>query len=319
MIRRVSLAVLPFLLAGPALGQAASDNCATATPIAGYGTFLGDNTGATLDPYGLSCYPSGGIVRGLFYDWTATANGTVYVTLCTPGTVFDSRLGIFDSAACLGFEVACNDDHDPSLGLECSTVVFQAVAGSVYKILIVGSPGDSGPYEMSITPATTIFCEPGTAGVQPCPCANPPSGPGRGCNNHGAATGGASLTSQGPCVLFPDQFYLFSTNENPTSLTVFFTGTSLTGPAGAINGAGIRCVGGLKRLYTGNASGGTIVRPGGSNPSVSARSAALGVPIQPGQTRHYFTVYRDPAAAGPCGNTASTVNTSNALSAHWGP
>jgi hypothetical protein len=53
------------------------------------------------------------------------------------------------------------------------------------------------------------------------------------------------------------------------------------------------------------------------DPSISARSATLSVPISAGQTRHYFNVYRDPAAAGPCGNTASTVNTTNTGSIAW--
>jgi hypothetical protein len=55
-----------------------------------------------------------------------------------------------------------------------------------------------------------------------------------------------------------------------------------------------------------------------ADPSVSARSAALGVPISAGQTRHYFNIYRDPSAAGPCGNTASTVNLTNSGSITWG-
>jgi hypothetical protein len=53
--------------------------------------------------------------------------------------------------------------------------------------------------------------------------------------------------------------------------------------------------------------------------SISARSAQLNSPISPGETRYYFNVYRDPAAAGPCGNTASTVNTTNAGSITWNP
>jgi hypothetical protein len=100
-------------------------------------------------------------------------------------------------------------------------------------------------------------------------------------------------------------------------LTVFFTGT-VTVPAGAVLGAGVRCVGGsLKRLYTAAASGGAVARPGAGDPSISLRSAILGTPIAPGETRYYFGVYRDPAAAGPCGNPASTVNTTSAGAIAW--
>lgn len=54
-----------------------------------------------------------------------------------------------------------------------------------------------------------------------------------------------------------------------------------------------------------------------SDPSVSARSATVGAPISPGETRYYFTIYRDPQAAGPCGNAASTINLSNAVAVNW--
>jgi hypothetical protein len=112
---------------------------------------------------------------------------------------------------------------------------------------------------------------------------------------------------------------LLATGCNNTSLNVFFTGSG-TLSGGVLNGAGIRCVStALKRLYTGSASAGAIARPGMGDQSVSARSAALGVPISAGQIRHYFNIYRDPAAAGPCGNPASTVNTTNAGSITWNP
>jgi len=41
------------------------------------------------------------------------------------------------------------------------------------------------------------------------------------------------------------------------------------------------------------------------------------VTISAGETRHYFNLYRDNQAATPCGNTASTVNTTNAGSITW--
>jgi hypothetical protein len=81
----------------------------------------------------------------------------------------------------------------------------------------------------------------------------------------------------------------------------------------------VRCVAGLHRLYSGSAASGAISRPRLIDPSVSARSAAVGAPILAGQTRYYFTIYRDPQAATPCANSASTINVSNAVSALWTP
>ena len=162
------------------------------------------------------------------------------------------------------------------------------------------------------------FCDPGAGGVIPCPCSNPPAGAGRGCDNFGAGPiDSGTLAATGAAYLGEDSVVLQASGENNTSLTVFFAGTT-TVAGGAVLGAGVRCVGGsLKRLYTGSAAGGSLSRPGPGDPSVSARSAALGSTISAGDTRYYFCTYRDPAAAGPCGNSSSTINATNAGSITW--
>jgi subtilisin-like proprotein convertase family protein len=163
------------------------------------------------------------------------------------------------------------------------------------------------------------FCNPGGAGILPCPCGNPAAGVGSGCNNFGAFTGGAGILGTGNASLSADTVSLAVTGENNTSLTIIFQGRDPVNSGGVVNGAGIRCVTAtLKRLYIGNASAGAITRPTAAGPSVSVRSAALGDPISAGEARHYFSIYRDPGAAGPCGNSASTVNVSNAGTFVWG-
>jgi hypothetical protein len=154
--------------------------------------------------------------------------------------------------------------------------------------------------------------------VIPCPCSNPRAGGGLGCDNFGAGPSqSGTLDANGIASLAGDTIVLNAHGLNNSSLTVFFTGN--TQPlSGLTLGAGVRCVrGSLGRLYTAGASGGAVSRPGVGDPSVSVRSAALGSQIFAGDTRYYFNVYRDPAAAGPCGNIASTVNTTNAGSITW--
>jgi hypothetical protein len=129
------------------------------------------------------------------------------------------------------------------------------------------------------------------------------------------------LDASGAASLAADTVVLTTSNHRPvTPITnVFFTGSG-TQSSGVPHGAGVRCVStALRRLYTGQTSNGTLSKPGGGDPSVSARCAALGVPISAGETRHYFNVYRDNQAAGPCGSTAITVNTTNAGSIAWSP
>jgi len=145
-----------------------------------------------------------------------------------------------------------------------------------------------------------------------CPCGN--SGTtAHGCQNS-AGTGGALLTATGTTV--PDTVVLHSTGELPSSRSIFLQGNATIPPA--VYGDGLRCAGGiLKRLYKGNASGGAISRPGMGDPSITARSAALGDPIPPGERRYYQVYFRDANpnfCAAPIGNT---FNISNAVKVTW--
>ncbi len=141
--------------------------------------------------------------------------------------------------------------------------------------------------------------------------------PGHGCENS-AGTGGARLSASGSPSLSSDTLVLTSSAEKPATLSVFMQGSALLWPVNF--GDGLRCVGGtLARLYVVNSSGGVATAPQGSDPSVSARSAALGDPIPLGATRHYQTYYRDAEPAFCPSPFGSTWNVSNALSAVWSP
>jgi hypothetical protein len=146
-----------------------------------------------------------------------------------------------------------------------------------------------------------------------CPCAN--SGLlGRGCDNSGA-TGGALLTASGRVV--PDSVVLTSSNELAHAPSIFLQGTSESTGA-IVFGDGLRCVSGtLKRLYTKPAVDGTVVAPAAGEPSITARSAALGDPLAPGQTRRYQVYYRDPQVGFCPGPGGDTWNISNAVRVAW--
>jgi hypothetical protein len=165
------------------------------------------------------------------------------------------------------------------------------------------------------------FCFPGESGTRQCPCGNPPTASGRGCNNFGAGPAeSAKLTASGVASLGADTVVFTSAGENNTSTSVLIEAkTAVFG--GFAFGAGVRCVsGGLKRLYTGAASGGTFTRPSIADPtSVSVRSAAQGDTILAGEHRYYVAYYRDPSASGPCGNVTSTFNCTPSGDVAWAP
>jgi Tol biopolymer transport system component len=174
-------------------------------------------------------------------------------------------------------------------------------------------------YDRLGAPSFTSLCDPGVAGVIPCPCGNAPGGSGRGCDNS-AATGGASLAAAGGTYLSSDTLVFTTSGEKPTATSVLLQGTA-SPAAGAVYGQGVRCVGGtLKRLFTKTASGGSITAPEFypfiGDPTVSARSAAKGDPISPGQSRWYLVFYRDPIVLGGCPAT-STFNATQTGRIDW--
>jgi len=82
----------------------------------------------------------------------------------------------------------------------------------------------------------------------------------------------------------------------------------------------VRCAGGnLKRLYTKSASVGTAYAPGAGEPSITARSTALGDPLFAisGQVRYYQAYYLDPDPAFCAAPAGSGWNVSSMLTITW--
>ncbi len=193
-------------------------------------------------------------------------------------------------------------------------------AGSTFAVIATAPTNEifRGLRLLTAAPSLiTPICDAGVGSVIPCPCSNPPSTTGRGCENS-AATGGASITANGTPSLAADTLVFSTAGEKPTATSIVLQG-NVFNVTGVVFGQGLRCVGGsLKRLYTKAASGGSITAPAGADPSVSARSAAAGDPISATQHRYYMVYYRDPIVLGGCPAT-STFNGTNALDVQWAP
>jgi archaellum component FlaF (FlaF/FlaG flagellin family) len=165
-------------------------------------------------------------------------------------------------------------------------------------------------YDRGAEAALLPFCFGDGSGAT-CPCSNPGSS-GHGCENS-FATGGALLAASGAAGLANDSVVLTATGELPTALSIVLQGDSFL--AGVGFGDGVRCAGGsLKRLFVKHAVGGSVSAPQPGDPSISARSASLGDPIQLGTSRVYQTYYRD-SSLGFC---AFGFNVTNAIAVAWG-
>jgi hypothetical protein len=164
--------------------------------------------------------------------------------------------------------------------------------------------------------AAQFTCQPGIGGVLSCPCANPPSGANRGCNNS-SSTGGATITAAGVAQL-NNPTLRFITGAQTNGNSILLQGTSQVS-TGLPFGQGVRCVAGsLKRLYVKSPGGtGGVTVPNGTNdPSIPARSASLGDVITPGSTRYYMVYYRDPNVLGGC-DASTTFNTTPMAIVAW--
>jgi Tol biopolymer transport system component len=206
----------------------------------------------------------------------------------------------------------------PRITSDGAIIVFPTYAGDLI-------PGDTNTfadvylYDRFGVPNFTSLCDPGVGGVIDCPCGNPASGAGRGCDNS-AGTGGAVLAATGGAYLSSDTLQFTTSGEKPTATSVLLQGTS-SPAAGDVYGQGVRCVGGtLKRLFTKHAVGGSVTAPDWlvDSSTVSTRSAALGNPISAGESRWYLIFYRDPVVLGGCPST-STFNATQTGLVSWAP
>src|SRR6187401_251444 len=127
------LALVPLALAlsgAPASAQG-SNECATATPIAGYGTFAVDTTGATD-----SAQQTGACATAhsdVWFLYSATVTQLLPISLCG-GTSADTVIAVYLGPGCpgAGTQLACNDD---GCGTQ-STVTIGASGGQSYLIQI---------------------------------------------------------------------------------------------------------------------------------------------------------------------------------------
>ncbi len=146
----------------------------------------------------------------------------------------------------------------------------------------------------------------------PCPCGNQGL-VGRGCA-HSFDARGARLAAAGEPTL--DSVVIAAHELPPSALCILLQG-SQTMPAASF-GDGLRCAGGqLMRLYSRNASLGSVSLPGPFDTTLSARAAQLGAPIPTGAQRCYQFYFRD-AAVGFCpAPQGSTFNTSPAITIQY--
>jgi hypothetical protein len=120
----------------------ANDNFANAQVINGCsGSVNGTNVGAThesgeINHLSTTNDPNGGGTRSIWYQWQAPSSGSV--TFDTSGSTFDTVLGVYTANAVNALNVIAQDDDVVNGTIRTSTVTFNAVAGTTYRIAVDG-------------------------------------------------------------------------------------------------------------------------------------------------------------------------------------
>jgi hypothetical protein len=219
----------------------------------------------------------------------------------------------------VNLDYATTKDHSPR-------VVGAGISGETdpvlkHRYLAVwnSSPNPNGPadvlgalFDNFDAGQASSFCFGDGTGTA-CPCAN--NGfIGHGCENS-SGTGGGLLIASGVASLASDTLLFTTQNEKPSALSTVMQGNTEIAPLPF--GQGLRCAGGqLKRLYTHAAASGSITAPSAAEPSVHARSAALGDTLVTGSVRYYYVYYRDLNVLGGC-SPAATVNSTQGVAVTW--
>ncbi|HEU4594080.1 MAG TPA: M12 family metallo-peptidase [Pyrinomonadaceae bacterium] len=119
-----------------------NDNFANAAALGGAaGIFTGTNNGATKEPgepdYGF--FRTGGV--SVWFNWQAPSNGSTTVT--TFGSTFNTVLTVYTGSGFGGLTFV-GQNHAVDLAAGTSSVTFNAIAGTNYRISVDGNSGATG-------------------------------------------------------------------------------------------------------------------------------------------------------------------------------
>lgn len=218
---------------------------------------------------------------GIFEDATTTGEGGIPTGLSVAGNTAVTFAQAGSGQDFMGFDTSV-------LASGTKADWLAAIADAAHWTFGASGTLPTGSVTV-VNPALTPFCFGDASTGTTCPCGNLGLA-GRGCDNS-AATGGAALTASGSPT--PDSIVLTSSGQLPSVSTFFLQGTQETSPL--VFGDGLRCIGGtIRRLAYARAIAGTAIYPGPGDPSITARSAALGDSIPSGSARYYQAMYRDP-------------------------
>jgi hypothetical protein len=139
--------------AQPQFPRPTNDLFTSATVIRGSAAILNANTFLTTSEFGEppQIAPKVG-GRSVWYRWAAPETGPAYLT--TKGSDFDTLLGVYVGTNILNLTfIASNDDNG---GQQTSALVFNAIAGTEYRIAVAGFQGAGGDLILTLNQPSSL-------------------------------------------------------------------------------------------------------------------------------------------------------------------
>jgi len=147
-------------------GGPANNACATATVIAGVGTFAFDNAAATTDGAAdtlCNFFGQQQIERDVWYRWTPAVTGAHTISFCG-STGVDTKVALYNGGSCpVGAAIACQDD---ACQLQ-TELTANVTAGQQYTLRVgvyPGAPGGAGSFVISTGGGGGDDCTPPSTG-----------------------------------------------------------------------------------------------------------------------------------------------------------
>lgn len=145
-------------------GREGGETIATAFPITHFPFVDVGSTCDNLDDYDEVCPYTGSFSPDVVYALTPLAAGMINIDLC--GSLYDTKLYVYENAYTPGAPYACNDDYyfDSMCGMYVSRIDNVSIyPGNTYYIVIDGYGGDCGTYHLEF--ATCVPGGPSCTGV----------------------------------------------------------------------------------------------------------------------------------------------------------
>lgn len=148
-LRVMDVSGYDFLTATPP----ANDNFVNAQVISGsLGSVSGSNVSASKEA-GEPAHAGNTGGASVWYQWQAPATGSV--TISTTGSSFDTLLGVYTGSSVGGLTTIASNDDENFPTILTSTVTFNTVSGTTYRIAVDGYGGASGNVTLNWNLGTT--------------------------------------------------------------------------------------------------------------------------------------------------------------------